>query len=94
MEIKKGVVEEVISSGEKDDLKCTIPQCGEEFARSVDLNRHLISSPLIKLSGTDKPEVKNEASEADTEIKNGASEVDTDLTVAEVKTKHQKLTLI
>jgi len=73
VEIKKGVVEEVMGSGrEKDELKCPIPECGEEFVRSVHLKRHLSSShniqnPLIKLSDTDRTaaEVKNEALEAD-----------------------------
>ena len=67
VEIKKEVVEEVISSGkEKEDLNCPIPECREEFARSVHLKRHLssfhnIQNPLIKLSDTDRnvAEVKN-----------------------------------
>jgi len=73
VEIKKEVMEEVIGSvKEKDDLKCPIPECGEEFVRSVHLKRHLSSThnilnPLIKLSGTDRTtaEVKDEAEEVD-----------------------------
>jgi len=73
VEIKQGVVEEVIGSGkDKDELKCPIADCGEEFARSVHLKRHLSSShdiqnPLIKLSDNDRTaaEIKNEVSEGE-----------------------------
>eukprot|EP00092_Neocalanus_flemingeri_P003927 GFUD01004227.1.p1 GENE.GFUD01004227.1~~GFUD01004227.1.p1 ORF type:complete len:316 (-),score=129.44 GFUD01004227.1:187-1134(-) len=71
VEIKKGVVEEVMGSGkEKEELKCPIPECGEEFARSVHLKRHLSSShdiqnPLIKLSDNVRvaADVKNDMTE-------------------------------
>eukprot|EP00092_Neocalanus_flemingeri_P038653 GFUD01042083.1.p1 GENE.GFUD01042083.1~~GFUD01042083.1.p1 ORF type:complete len:237 (-),score=85.14 GFUD01042083.1:206-811(-) len=62
--------EEVMGRGKgKGELRCPIPECAEEFVRSVHLKRHLssfhdIQSPL-KLSDNDRvvADTKNEMSE-------------------------------
>jgi len=77
VEIKKEVVEEVIGSvKDKDELRCPILECGEEFARSVHLKRHLssqhdIQNPLIMLSDNVKTEAseENEASTNEDTVK-------------------------